>query len=481
MCYPCVEAAVAKSFRAGIRTLGGFSPGGTLAAAVSEGRASAVMLHLLALTHCEDSHKRGKGQMPFTMHVVHIHNDSRDNTVETSGFGGKERTGGDVQPDTDIDTDGSHASGEALNHAAADMRSKIRAIIEDQTAYIHIADLSDVYEDELSGKEERQQRLQMLFGSIADPSGRSDLEKYLRRMLILRIASLNGCSHVAFAHTADALATEAIASVSKGRGYSFPSDVAPGDARYGSEVPVIVRPMREVSREEVGVVFEHLERCGKIVTTKMEHAGGTNESNEDADPDGKMDKGNIHRLAEQFVRRAIEQNPGAVSNIMSAVGKLQTFYWNDVSMLRASSRAEAKSSSCTEEEVPPVEDLRSDNAKRAEVLCPLCDAPLADDELEYCLLNVREGSRSDVDAHFDLPCCDSCRQGIFVLRDSSRSPTEIWSLLPRRIVRRAQVLAEGLKDSSMENDAWDLEVIRRAISCYILRCALLAHPPLVRR
>ena len=423
MCYACVEAAAVKNVRAGVRSLGGFHPGGTLAAAFSGGKISSVMLHLLSSMRCDDPYKRDKGQMPFSLHVIHINNDAHK--IRSADIESKE-SNSSYEVDDDF-----HSPEERIISA-------VQTIAGTSTP-VHFIDLSDIFLAEIVDKSARRDRLKMLFEAVQDPTSKTNLENYLHKILILRNASLHGCSHVAYGYTADSMAAQVVSSLSVGRGYAFSSEVATIDARYATKDPIIIRPMREVSQEEVSVIYGHLCNLGKVSEVMEETS---------------MDKRNISHLASRFINQALQQNPGAVSNIMSAVGKVESFAWNDSSIVQ--SRDPEESTSGSEEEKLIMTGV--------EIFCPVCDAPLADDELEYCIeetnreIPEEEGSQEKM-----APCCDSCRYGLLCGTGPSGLNQQLWDVMPKEIKHKAEILQAKLRNISFEPDAFDMASLRQSL------------------
>lgn len=68
-------------------------------------------------------------------------------------------------------------------------------------------------------------------------TGREDMVQYLREQLLLRVGAEHQCTKLARGDSASAIATKVISDLSKGRGYSLPSDIQMLDARHGDTLP----------------------------------------------------------------------------------------------------------------------------------------------------------------------------------------------------------------------------------------------------
>ena len=195
-----------------------------------------------------------------------------------------------------------------------------------------------------------------LLDTIVDPTGKEDMKSILIKRILLQTASKHGCSSLLLGYTSDKLAATAISAAAKGQGYSLPVTIQIIDKRYGKDMPNIVLCSKEVSEEEV--------HC--ILTSVADFAA---KEGENSDTEIDIDKKNLNQLAKHFVAMVQDSNPGGIQNIMSSLGKLVPF---DVD-----------------------EDL---------YLCPICYAPLHQDEVPTV---------EDCRASLIAACCDSCRVGIF--------------------------------------------------------------------
>lgn len=75
------------------------------------------------------------------------------------------------------------------------------------------------------------------FVAAQDVTGREDAVEHLRNKLLLRLAAAHGATKVAKGDTAATIAVRVIADLSKGRGYSLPSDIQMLDTRHGDALP----------------------------------------------------------------------------------------------------------------------------------------------------------------------------------------------------------------------------------------------------
>lgn len=224
--------------------------------------------------------------------------------------------------------------------------------------------LEDVYIDDENCTEDRKRRLFALLESVSDVTGRQDLLEYLQRRVLLDTAVRLGCSKLLLGHNALNMSVRNVAATVKGRGYALPGDFTHIDARHVSRGgPALVYPLKDVSQEEIDSLTSRL---------RLISSDGTGEEGRTSLP---RDKSNINSLAMDFIKGVQGHNPGVTYNINSTVSKLRNFSWND------------------------------GDTEYPEILCPLCYAPLADDEL----LNLTSPSNYQLTSY----ACDSCRNQIF--------------------------------------------------------------------
>lgn len=197
------------------------------------------------------------------------------------------------------------------------------------------------------------ENIKNLIDSVSDSTGREDLKMILIRETMLAKAMMEGWSYILMANTADARAREAVAATAKGQGFVLSSFSCAIDSRYGEGRPRVVYCMKDVSQEEVDCLSSAL--LGEDVVQQCDVSC--------------TDKKNIHNLADVFTKQLQMSNPGGVSNIMSSVAKLTDFDWE------------------------------KDNP----VCCPLCWAPMHEDEVLGA--NASETPLASV--------CESCKVGVF--------------------------------------------------------------------
>jgi hypothetical protein len=399
LCHSCLEISLLSRVRAGLRSKGGVEPDDAVAAAYSGGPSSTTLVRYLSLIKCQRTDQRDKGRVPFKLVIIHIHDDISD-----------------VSPQPP--RDGTAPNGREADVAASDDSArhseygKNTPRILDQIKYLTdgdegvdvcLAPLSDVFSSDEPDLASRQRRLRSLLSAVRDATSKKDVRVYLRTRLLCTLASARNCRFLALGQTSDGLAAEAVAAAAKGRGYALPGDVACRDARLAPGGPIVLHPLREVSAEEMEAV------CSRLGA----------EAGLRRDDEEEFDGADINDLASNFTASILKQNPGAVSNIMSVIGKLEAFAWNGLGF-EGGGQTES-----------------GNDRAGGEVLCPLCFAPLADDELEICVAAARgaKGAKG-------LPWCDSCRHG--VLGCSEESAAEIVSLLPADICRHAERLKSSL-------------------------------------
>lgn len=256
--------------------------------------------------------------------------------------------------------------------------SIIQKLCSDVHASFVSIHLDDVFSDEVNNC----YSVGGLLDKIVDPTGKEDMKSILIKRLLLKTASSHGCSSLLLGHTSDRLAASAISAAAKGQGYSLPVTIQIIDNRYGKDMPTIILCSKDVSREEM--------HC--ILTSVTDFA---TKEGEYRDIEIDMDKKNLNQLAKHFVAMVQDNNPGGIQNIMSSLAKLVPFDFD--------------------------EEL---------YLCPICFAPLHQDEVPTV---------EDCHASLIATCCDSCRAGIFGSIDKGDSFTNstidtVMERLPRSIV-----------------------------------------------
>ena len=169
---------------------------------------------------------------------------------------------------------------------------------------------------------------------------------------------------------------------------------------------MMVYPMRDISAEEIDLLGRNL---------------GLSWVNQDASFDKAeslaTDKHNINSLAALFVQNVLAHNPGAVHNINSTISRLEAFPWNESQPGDAAvERKKDETSNGASIDVAAVSGI---SQPAPEVLCPLCSAPLADDEVVSAASESR-GALAGV--------CDSCLNQEF---GGAVDGGELLALLPR--------------------------------------------------
>ena len=182
-----------------------------------------------------------------------------------------------------------------------------------------------------------QDRMSELLESVKDYTGRRDLENILLKRVMIEKAREHGWSHIFLGHSADTMASEAVAAAAKGQGYVLSRFSQKVESYGGENQPKMLYCMKDVSLEEISCLAPTI--MGGVETV-----------------DTDVNRHDIHDLAVHFITLLQQSNPGGVSNIMSSIGKLEV----------------------PEQDGP---------------LCPLCKEPLHPDErqspdLDTCLDSV---------------------------------------------------------------------------------------------
>ncbi|GAB4821844.1 hypothetical protein N2152v2_008890 [Parachlorella kessleri] len=336
----------------------------------------------------------------------------------------------------------------------------------------------------LFGSQERdagaqRQQLGELVQGVADATGREDLVAHLRTHRLLAAARELGCSKVARGDCATRLAAHIVAAASKGCGYGLPGDIQLVDAR-------------ELGRRELTALCHHLSLA--VVEPSPYPAAVERRSNNSS--------GSINALAAGFVETQLANNAGSVSNIVGTISKLQAFPWNDPAELHAKKAdqrrkqqqlAVAGGEALSLQHAPtptPPEAAAAAVGPCIELLCPLCLAPLADDELVPAVLaveprhslaaaadaatppaqasSIQVGARPQQQQHsscsppetdgqsqestevpsLSLACCWSCRTQILgaasgLAGAAQPASSRVWTLLPETVWGQMHRLAQA--------------------------------------
>jgi len=279
--------------------------------------------------------------------------------------------------------------------------------------------LSDLYTQEESDPSLRQAKLKDLLASIKDSTGKADLISYLRASLLLQLCKEAGCKKLVVGNNAAAFAIRAVASAVKGAGYALPSDAQHVDSRHAvTGGATIIYPMKDLTDEEIDVVCKALNLpCKDIKDSTITNSSGSGQ----ALATNEIDKHNINALAALFVENILKHNPGAVHNINSTISKLEAFPWNEPSF----------ESELDQEAIETEGEDLNVGIQVDEVLCPLCCAPLAFEEV----LNIGYGDGGPI-----AGVCDSCRHQIFA---DANDGGDVLQNLPRCIVENIKGTAQG--------------------------------------
>jgi tRNA(Ile)-lysidine synthase TilS/MesJ len=378
---------VLQKVRAGIRGHGAVIPNDHVAIAVSGGPSSSLLCHVAKLMQTDRRETRGKDKIPFTLVLVHVKSPFED------------------EKDPNFTSDQS----------------------------IEEVKLEDVFLDDENCEADRKCRLLALLESVSDVTGRQDLLEYLKLRVLLTTAIRLGCSKLLLGHNALNMSVRNVAATVKGRGYALPGDFTHIDTRHVSlGGPAVVYPLKDVSQEEVNALCgrlglisrDELEQLGKVLNATL-----------------PRDKDNINTLAMDFIKKVQGHNPGVTYNINSTISKLRSFCWT-----QARNGLDTGDDDCYDKDTGGAGDDYNDRASDSdypEILCPLCYAPLADDEV----LNLVNPSKSHV-----MRCaCDSCCNQILFAK-ASFSVT----LLPTAIQAEMNALHQASARMFDESDGDEL-------------------------
>jgi tRNA(Ile)-lysidine synthase TilS/MesJ len=305
-----------------------------------------------------------------------------------------------------VNTGSTCAAQEEQNKAEATARQIING---DTSITFKSVPLSDLYAREESDPSLRQAKLTELLVSIKDSTGKADMVSYLRTTLLLKLCKELGCKNLVVGYNASAFAIRAVASAVKGAGYALPSDAQHVDARHAlTGGAFIIYPMKDLTDEEIDVVCRVLGLPCKDI--KEDNTKMTANGNVQALATTDIDKHDINALAALFVDNVLKHNPGAVHNINSTISKLEAFSWNELSSNEKKERKD-------------LQEVVETVVEEEEVFCPLCCAPLAEDEIAAIITGGIEGKIAGV--------CDSCRHQIFA---AANDGGDVLTKLPRCVV-----------------------------------------------
>jgi hypothetical protein len=348
VCLPCLHAAVAQRVRTAARGRGPLRAGDLVAVGYAGDAASVAAAALLAGVRTAGGEGGGRGRSGeerAAYRLVLLHVDERAAAGPSS-----DADAALVDAfEADADADAAAVAAAAAQHAGAPLIA-LR--------------LEDAY-SELESGGARRAALRALLAAAGDATGRADLARALRLRVLVAAAAAAGAPHLALATTATAAASAAVAAAAKGRGYALPADAGAADARRGARAPSLLRPLRGVSDADAAAALRHL---------GLEPAPPQRAT---APPPGDVDA-----LSARFVAAVQAANPGGVGNILAALSRLEPFAFTEVPARGGG---------------PPP------SGPAGEALCPLCAAPLADDEV--AALAAKSGG---ADASLCARLCDAC-------------------------------------------------------------------------
>ncbi|PRW60032.1 Cytoplasmic tRNA 2-thiolation 2 [Chlorella sorokiniana] len=463
LCHPCLHEQLLSKVRNAVRVHSLILPGDRLALAYSGGPASAALLHFLAQLRNPRTDRPARGKVSFTLHIIHID--------ESAALG--------QSPEQQAASTASVAAAAAQYCEGSEGGVTYHCLpletVFDEGSAAATADGSSTAAGSGSSslfsaapRPEQRQRLQSLLASVSDPTGRQDLSRHLRTRLLLRAAAELGCARLARGDCATALAAHIVAAASKGCGYSLAGDVRLVDARHGSRLPPVFLPLREVSARELGVVCARW-RLPLADPSALGRAVG---------PAAAVDKKNINALAAAFVAGMEAHNPGSVPNILNTISKLEAFPWNDPPAPAGSQPAGRAGQQQQHANGSQQEDEQQERQQMAAVLCPVCWAPLADDELPGgssgsagadASSGHTSGGSGTVVAAAAAGCCLSCFQQIMGGVAGSAGPSSsVAAALPEDVQQQMAGLAAAGPRAAMAGGPCGTEQLRQQIAEFLL-------------
>jgi hypothetical protein len=241
--------------------------------------------------------------------------------------------------------------------------------------------------------------LRILLRSLQDPTGREDVQQHLTQQLLLLTAHLLSCNKVVLGVTTTAIARHVIGEAAKGRGYSLAADIQLSDARLaavgdqvgytpggssmvnsnssssngvgglkpagGVQLPVVLRPLREVSHREVSEV------CRLRGWALPQVPGGSPASSRGGGGHGASSS--INRLALNFIAAMTDNLPASVYTILRTASHLDAFPFNapEAAAAGAAPAAAAAAGTCSASNGVGTTD------QQALRVCRVCLAPLS--------------------------------------------------------------------------------------------------------
>ncbi|KAL4435854.1 hypothetical protein ABPG77_000616 [Micractinium sp. CCAP 211/92] len=431
LCYPCLHEQLFAKVRNAVRLHGLIQPGETVALAFSGGPASAALLRFLTELRNPRIDRPARGKVSFNLHILHIDEST------ARGLGPEAAAAARASVAAAAAQYVCSGSGTGVSYHCVPLEAVFEEQCNSEEAEGREAGEAAKSADPLAAlaactsSEQQRQRLQSLLGAVRDRTGGSDLARHLRTHLLLRCAATLGCSRVARGDCATTLATHIVAAASKGCGYSLPGDVQLLDARHGAALPSFFLPLREVSARELRTLSSHW-RLPLAEADARALAAPAGAGHNLAAP---VDKKDINALAAAFIAGMEAHNPGSVPNILNTISKLRAFPWNELPpapgqqqqrQQGAAQQGAAQQQQQQQQDAAASAQAASAGAAGASggprqqllpaVLCPICLAPLADDELPGSAELHSSGSSSEhtsggqgaAAAAVSAGCCLSC-------------------------------------------------------------------------
>lgn len=317
-CHACIETGIAQKARVSTKGAGLISSGDSALLALSGGAASAALLCCMAAMQAPpDALRPIRNKLPYQLSVLHI-----DCAMP-------------AQPQQQL-----QAQLAALATAAE--------YTQQQPLLLHMSDvfctqqelqqlLLPVHDQRDQQQEPRQQQppqhlqhLRELVAAVSDPTGREDLVTHLRDRLLLRSASVLGCSRLLRGDSASRMAVRVIAEAAKGRGFSLPADLQNMDGRLMQDGgPAVLQPLREVTHKELRELcrFKGLPLLheGSSSRTGGSSGGGLGS--------GGSGSSSVNTLAERFVGEMEGSLPASIYTIIRTAAHLEPFGFSDAPAL----------------------------------------------------------------------------------------------------------------------------------------------------
>jgi cytoplasmic tRNA 2-thiolation protein 2 len=315
-CHACIETGIAQKARVSTKGAGLISTGDTALLALSGGAASAGLLCCMAAMQAPpDALHPIRNKLPYQLSVLHI-----DCAMP-------------AQPQQQL-----QAQLAALA-AAAEYTQQQPLLLHVSDVFCTQQELQQLLQQAPSQPDQQQeprqqqppqhlQQLQELVAAISDPTGREDLVTHLRDQLLLRSASVLGCSRLLRGDSASRMAVRVIAEAAKGRGFSLPADIQNMDGRLmQTGGPAVLQPLREVTHKE-------LQELCRFKGLPLLHEGSSSSSSGSGGlGGGSGSSSSVNTLAERFVGEMEGSLPASIYTIIRTAAHLEPFGFSDAPAL----------------------------------------------------------------------------------------------------------------------------------------------------